>query len=136
MDTPSLEERVQNAVVAKMEQNTDLMDLVTGIFDEVPSEQDYPYIQIGDMVTTDASTYTRSKWDIDMDIKCFDKPAGLGYKTVNRIAGLVYNNLHEQTISVDGDFTIVGCKFVNSNRFRIGDTRQVTITFLVYVEST
>ena len=87
---------LQQALFSKLDGDTTLGALITGVFDSVPKDQAFPYITIGDDTVGDFGTKTEAGQDHVVMITAWARSRGR--KTVKQILARVYTLLHEQTL--------------------------------------
>ena len=89
---------LQKALYETLSGDTALTALVTGIFDHVPQEQDYPYVTFGDYTATDWSTNTTSGIEYLLTLHVWSREGGRRQATA--ICENIYRLLHDAAITV------------------------------------
>ena len=96
---------LQKAIYAVLDGDSILSNLVTGIFDHVPQDTEYPYVTIGEMRAIDYSTKTTSGAEVDITVNTFARDKGS--KSNIDIMSRIYNLLH------DSNLTLTTCSLIN-----------------------
>lgn len=92
---------IQKAVYARLTSHAPLLALVTGVFDEVPQSQAFPYVVIGGGMHQDWDTLGETGFECDLAIDVWDR-AHRGRQTVKRAQDEIYAALHRQAYTVPG----------------------------------
>lgn len=132
---------LQAAIFSCLESNIELMDIVTGIYDEVPQgrvtlnsdfdidlESDYslendtlfPFVVVGDDSARDWSTKTNSGQEIDCTIHTWSRYQGYG--ELKQINSMVIESISESDLILDG-FEVVHRNLDMEQVFRDSDGR-------------
>lgn len=77
-----------------------LMAKVSGIFDNVPQNQAFPFVKIGFDEFTDRGSHTTEGWDAILVINVWAQ--GSGRKAVHEIQADIDRLLHRQDLTVSG----------------------------------
>lgn len=91
-------EDVQRAVIAALRASAPLMAVVTGVFDQAPDEQAFPYIEIQEIDGTDASTKTKDALDMRITFDIWS--AKRGNLETWQIMGLIRDVLQRQRLAL------------------------------------
>lgn len=67
---------IQEAIYQILTQDAALMDMVTGVFDFVPDNENYPYVQIGEFTTGPFQTYDRYGQEVTVTIHAYSQRIG------------------------------------------------------------
>ncbi len=105
---------LQKAIYARLTGNAGLMAKITGVFDFVPQNQAYPFIQIGEMDFSPWDTHTFDGFEATITINLWARPGSRGRASLHDIQNDIYNLLHRYIFSVSG-FTVVSMRFDFSN---------------------
>ncbi|MDE1151406.1 MAG: DUF3168 domain-containing protein [Micavibrio sp.] len=126
---------VQAAVYARLSGDEALGGLLPAnrIFDAVPADSPFPYIALGDMSARAADTQGTSGYDITLDIDAYSR--GTGMKEARALMRAVYDCLHNQSFTVEGQ-TLLLCLEVESSCSLLADgrTRRSTQRFHLVTE--
>jgi len=85
---------VQKAVYDVLSADATLMATVSGVFDFVPQNTDYPYVTIGNSRLTDYSTVTTTSFRQTLNIQVYSRSRGR--KEVSDIMAQVHGLLHDK----------------------------------------
>lgn len=91
---------LQSAVYAALTGSTPLMALITGVFDEVPDGQTYPYVTLGSMVETADDAHDHQGLDSLVTIHVWSKKPGV--KEAATIFAALDAVIDRQTLAVAG----------------------------------
>jgi hypothetical protein len=103
---------VQEALYAKLSDDSGIKALVgdpARVYDNVPQDTPYPYIEIGEDTALDGGTATEQGMDLTVMLHYWARDRGK--RTVKLIAARVYELLHEQELVVESQ-SLVLCRFV------------------------
>jgi hypothetical protein len=96
---------IQQAVYNRLRATPAVVSAVTGIFDEVPQGQAYPYIAIGEDTVAEWDTDTFTGFEATLTLHTWSRKAGrLECKT---IMDRVYGTLHRETFDIDGGIVVL-----------------------------
>ncbi len=95
----------QKAIYSKLSGDATLGAMISGVFDRVPEQADYPYVTIGDAQWQDWSTQGQGGSEITMTLYAYSRKAGR--KESLDILARIYALLHEGTLSMSGQNLIV-----------------------------
>lgn len=129
----SFELAIQSAVYEKLSADVALSEFVSGIYDQVPSEVDFPYVTIGEGVHTEFDTASTSGCDATISLHSWSRYKGR--KEIKQIQGAIYDALHNSPLEYDG-FIFRGVTWVSSQSFIDADglTRHGEQTFRIFVD--
>jgi hypothetical protein len=121
---------VQTAMYSLLTANTPLMATITGVFDEVPAGQLFPYVTIGLGVEVAHNTLEHMGRDLICRLSVWS--VGTGFAEGLTIADLVVKALDNQPLAV-GTGSSWRCQFDDIHTLRDADgfTRHVAISFRV-----
>lgn len=91
---------LQETIYTRLTGDTDLMALITGVFDEVPEATTYPYLVLGEVTETPDEAHDRS--GIDATITLHGWSAYKGYRELAQILSQLDRILHRQPLVVEG----------------------------------
>lgn len=69
-------EQLQPAILAKLKGDATLMGMVTGVFDDVPQGQSFPFIQVGTATETPRNTFGRKGREATITLDIFSRYQG------------------------------------------------------------
>jgi hypothetical protein len=99
---------LQKAVYSCLSNNAELMELITGVFDEVPEGTALPYVTIGDDTVNGMDSKTGYGEDITLTMHVWTNGPG---KTQNKaIMDAVLMALTSGELTMDQGFNLEGCK--------------------------
>jgi hypothetical protein len=105
---------LQKAIYARLTGNAPLMAKLTGVFDFVPDNQTYPFIQLGEMDFGAWDTHTFDGFDGTITINLWARPGSRGRASLHDIQNDIYNLLHKWIPTISG-FTAVSMRYDFSN---------------------
>jgi hypothetical protein len=105
---------LQKAIYSRLTGNAALMAKLTGVFDFIPDNQTYPFIQIGEVDYSPFDTQTFDGFQGTITINLWHRSSSRGRSTLHDIQNDVYNLLHNWIPSVSG-YTVVSMRFDFSN---------------------
>lgn len=103
---------LQQAIYQRLASDTDISNVVTGIYDVAPKGTALPYITIGEELLEQRATFNRRGYRalLTMDVWSVNT----GFMQAKEIAALVQERLHDFTPVVEG-FTALPCHFRRQN---------------------
>jgi hypothetical protein len=97
---------IQEAIYGVLTSDAALMNMVTGVFDFVPDNVNFPYIQIGEFTTGPFQTYDRYGQEVTITIHVWSQRIGpnayQGMAQIDAIMNLIQGLLARTFIPVDG----------------------------------
>lgn len=105
---------LQKAIYARLTGDAPLMAKITGVFDFVPDNQTYPFLQIGEVDFGPFDTQTFDGFEGVITINLWHRPGSRGRAALHDIQNDVYNLLHKWIPSISG-FTVVSMRYDFSN---------------------
>ena len=102
---------VQTSVYNALNGNSSLTSSVSGIYDFVPESTTFPYVKVGDQTMVDEGTKNKKGSDFTLMVHTFSRYRGS--KEIKEIMSLVYDILHESSLSISGA--------MNNMRFEFSD---------------
>jgi len=102
---------VQTAVYNALNGNSSLTSSVSGIYDFVPESTTFPYVKVGDQTIVDDGTKDKKGSDFTLIVHTFSRYRGS--KEIKEIMSLVYDILHESSLTISGA--------MNNMRFEFSD---------------
>lgn len=121
----SLQQAVYTALSSD---NTLTSSLGAGVFDDVPQDSGYPYVQIGEDVSLDYSTKDSVGSEVTLNLHVWSQ--GHGAKETKQIMDRVHTLLHDVSLSVTG-YNFINGRFEFSDVLRDPDgiTRHGVMRF-------
>ena len=125
---------LQSAIYQVLTDNTDLMAIISGVFDRPPQGTLYPYITLGDMTGADWSTKTTSGMEYNIPLHIWSRQGGR--MEAATIMEVLYGCLHQANFSVVNQ-SLVSIRFFSSDIVLENDgyTYQGIMKFIAYLES-
>ena len=103
---------LQTAIYGQLSGDSALTALVTGVFDDVPENTNYPFVRIGEETILDNSTKDLQGQEITITIHAYSEYRGK--REVKQILGAIYDALH------DSDMIVSNANLINF-RFEFSD---------------
>ena len=125
----TLQTTVYNALLASNPLTTKLGG--NNIYDFVPENTAFPYVKIGDQTMVDDGTKTKKGTDFTLIIHTFSRYRGS--KEIKEIMSLVYDVLHESSLSVSGAMNNMRFEFSDIIKENDGLTTHGVQRFRVFV---
>ena len=123
---------LQTALYSRLNGDSALGDLVTGVFDAVPEDTVLPSVVIGEGTTVDNATKTLDIRDYIFTVDVWS--AYQGMKQIKDIMSRVYLLLHEYSLSVSGANLIdLRCEFTTQVIDGDGVTRHGIMRFRAFI---
>jgi len=104
---------LQKDVYGQLIADVTLMAKITGVFDFVPDNQAWPFIQIGEIDFQDWSTHTFDGFEGNISIHLWHRPGSRGRAPLHGIQDDIYRILHKNLFSIPS-FTVVSMRFDTS----------------------
>lgn len=129
----SFETALQTAIHTVLSADATLSGLVTGIYDDTPQDNAFPYVTIGEDVHIAWDTDTSLGSDASVTIHTWSRYEGRSQ--TKQIQGAIYDVLHRSTLAVTG-YATVGVDWQQSESFvdADGETRHGVQTFRVILD--
>lgn len=124
----------QKAIFDRLTGDTYLNSLVTGVFgDDIPENQDFPFIQITDATEETFNTFDCKGKDTTFTINIWSQYQG--FKECYEIHERVSTLLDYSHLAIDNNSTVY-IRFENANAIRSDDriTRQLATTYRVIAQ--
>lgn len=91
---------VQGALDARLRGDTELMDMVDGLYDYIPEDVPYPFIVTGDVIETPRNRHNGFGWETVVTLHVWSQYRG--YAEALRIGARVTALLDHQPLAVPG----------------------------------
>jgi hypothetical protein len=125
---------VQKSVVAAMTASSTLTTLVSSkIYDEPPTDTNYPYITVGNPTEVTDNNLQELGFDDTLTCYIYTRPYGLGWKQAYTILDAMNNVLNCKRLTLDTLHCVI-CKQDNVMRERYDDKRILHVRYRVPVE--
>lgn len=98
-------EPLQRAIVARLESDPLLNEIITGVYDEIESGAKLPYVQIGDDTVNPYDTKTSYGEDVTLTLHCYAH--GPGKTKAKQIMNVVLQAITATPLELEG-FTMQG----------------------------
>jgi hypothetical protein len=120
---------VQKALYDAMVADTTLTTLVSNrIYDEPPTDVQYPYIVIGDMTEIPDNRHRLLGYDVTHTIHIYTQPYGLGFYPATKILERLNVVLNMKRFNLSS-FNMLVCKLDNAINERDGDKRIISARY-------
>lgn len=124
---------IQTAIYNTLTSDSTLMSKITGVFDNVPDNQPYPYITIGEANSTSFRTFSRFGEEVFISLHIWSQYAG--FKEANDILNDMNRLLADQMLTTTAWDTIA-CFYDFSETLRDPDglTRHVVVRYRILTQ--
>jgi|TARA_R100000988_G_scaffold94450_1_gene59172 hypothetical protein len=123
---------LQEALYSRLNGDSALGDLVTGVYDAVPDDTALPVVVIGPTTTSDDGSKTLDARDYIFNVDVYSDYRGM--KETKNIAARIYTLLHEHGLSVSGANLIdLRCEFSSEVLENDGVTRHGVMRFRAFI---
>ena len=125
---------LQQTVFNALDQSSTLQNLVTDVYDFVPEGTAFPYVKIGEQTMVDNGTKDKKGSDFTIEVHTFSRYRGS--VEIKNIMSVVYDILHESSLSVSGA-SLINMRFEFSDIIKENDglTTHGVQRFRVFVLS-
>jgi hypothetical protein len=124
-------ESIIPAIITKLRSDETLSSLVSGIFDDVPQGQPFPFIVIGEMSETPFSTFGRSGRTSSITVNILSQYKG--FKEATGIYAQVNQLLDGQELTLGG-YALISLRFTTSQFIKDGETRHIPAVYEVITQ--
>ena len=101
------------------------------IYDEPPKNSVYPYVVMGDVTEIPDNRHNQLGYDVMATLYIHTKPGRSSFKPAKQILEDMNTVLNMKTLSMEGGFTMIICKYENSETKRDGDKRIISVRYRV-----
>ncbi len=131
----SAENALQVAIYSALTGDSGLMAAVSGVYDDVPQDASFPYVEMGESVAADWDSDTHNGQDHLFTVHTWSQAEGR--KECKTIQALIYAILHNATLSMSGHGMIL-CRQISSEVFKDedGHTHHGVQQFRIITEDT
>jgi len=125
---------LQQTVFNALDQSSTLQNLVTDVYDFVPESTAFPYVKVGEQTMVDNGTKDKKGSDFTIEVHTFSRYRGS--VEIKNIMSVVYDILHESSLSVSGA-SLINMRFEFSDIIKENDglTTHGVQRFRVFVLS-
>ena len=109
---------LQQTVFNALDQSSTLQNLVTDVYDFVPEGTAFPYVKIGEQTMVDNGTKDKKGSDFTIEVHTFSRYRGS--VEIKNIMSVVYDILHESSLSVSGA-SLINMRFEFSDIIKEND---------------
>ena len=125
---------LQQTFFNALDQSSTLQNLVTDVYDFVPEGTAFPYVKIGEQTMVDNGTKNKQGTDFTIEVHTFSRYRGS--VEIKNIMSVVYDILHESSLSVSGaDLINMRFEFSDIIKENDGITTHGVQRFRVFVLS-
>jgi hypothetical protein len=96
---------LQKAIYEKLSGNSQLMAIISGIFNYPPQDINYPFLTIGNVVVNDFPALGRGGTQQQLELHIWSREAG--HKQAADIMNIVYGLLHNGSLEVTGQTVLM-----------------------------
>jgi|TARA_B110000240_G_C13363527_1_gene395033 hypothetical protein len=126
---------LQEALYARLNGDSTLGNLVTGVYDAVPEDTVLPSVVIGEGTTVDNATKTLDMRDYVFQVDIWSSYQGM--KESKNIMQRVYTLLHQYSLDVSGaDLIDLRCEFTTQVLESDGTIRHGIMRFRAFITDT
>jgi len=123
---------IQEALYTRLDDDSTLGGLITGVYDAVPDDTSLPVVVIGVGSSIDDATKTLDAREYTLNVDVWSDYRGL--KETKNIVKQVYSLLHEYALSVSGASLVdLRCEFTTELLENDGITRHGVMRFRAFV---
>ena len=120
---------VQKAIYDLLYANSTFMDLISNrLYDEPPTNSDYPYVTIGDMTEIPNNRHMYNGYEVMANLHIYTKPAGLGFYSAKKIFEAMNAVLNVKRLTLTS-LTGVICAYDNGITEREDDKRIMSVRY-------
>lgn len=123
---------LQEALYTRLDDDSTLGALITGVYDSVPDDTTLPIVVIGEGTTIDSGTKTLDARDYVFTVDVWSSYRG--FKQAKNIMKQVYSLLHEYSLGVSGA-NLIDCRCEFTTQVIEGDgvTRHGIMRFRAFI---
>lgn len=124
-------EAIIPALVTKLRADSNLMSLVTGIFDDVPQGQTFPFIAFGEISEVPFNTFGRSGRTSTITLNILSQYKG--FKEATEIYAAVNEILDGQPLTLE-NHELVSFQFRQSEFLQDGEIRHIPVMYNIITQ--
>ena len=95
----------QKSIVSTLTSSTAFTSLVSTVYDEPPTDQDYPYVVIGNSTEVSDNNLNRLGFEATLTLFIFTRPYGLGWQPAYQIYDAMNEVLNVKKLTFTDDIT-------------------------------
>lgn len=119
----------QKSIYTALASNSTFMTKISNnLYDEPPTNEQYPYVTIGSMSERNDNRLNKSGFYVTMELRIFTKNGRGGFKLAKEILELANNVINLQKFSTDG-FTMIQCYYRFSDTTRDQDKHIINANY-------
>lgn len=132
-DTTTALGDTQEAIYAILAADTQLMSVISGVFDYVPDGQAFPYVVVGEGTANDWDTFDVGGDDLTVDLHVWSR--SYGFSEANAISGHLHRLLHRKPLALT-QHTFISCVWDTTINTRDPDgmTRHALCRFRILTQ--
>lgn len=120
---------VQKSLFTALSANATLMTKIgNALYDEPPTNSDYPYITIGSMTETNSNRLSKDGFYVTLEMRIFTKNGRGGFKLAKEIVELVNQTINLKKFAMD-TYTMVQCFYRYSSTERDEDKNIINANY-------
>ena len=120
---------VQKSLYTALASNSTFMTKIgNNLYDEPPTNEQYPYVTIGSMTEANNNRLNKSGYYVTLELRIFTKNGRGGFKLAKEILELTNNVINLQKFSTV-NFTMVQCFYRYSNTERDQDKHIINANY-------
>ncbi|GIP38640.1 hypothetical protein J31TS4_19200 [Paenibacillus sp. J31TS4] len=124
---------IQQAIYRILTGDAGLMSRIKGVFDDVPENQAFPYITIGEMTSGPFRTFSRFGEEATITLHIWSRYEG--FKEASQILGEVNRLLADKEIEIPGyDSATCQYDFSETLRDEDGRTRHIPVRYRIKLQ--
>ena len=129
---------IQKAIYTTLSGDATLMALATGVFDEVPGDQPYPYIVVGEGTESPLECMSNYGNEDTVNVHIYDSAGPLSdhagwKKSVNDILSRMDTLLHYQDLTLEGFTPKATVKYDGGQTLKQGNIRHFVARYRVVI---
>lgn len=125
---------VQKALYTALSTDSAFMTKIgSRLYDEAPTNETYPYVQLGYMIENRYNRLLSKGYDITATIDIYTKSGRLGYKPAKEILIELNRVLNQKRFTVSG-FNMIQCYFDVSDTERDNDKRIISARYNILIQ--
>jgi hypothetical protein len=122
---------VQVALYNALIGDTTFMNLIGNkIYDDPPTDTDYPYVCVGSMTEIPEDRHSALGYQVTMSMTIYTKPQGLGFYPAEQILTSMNRILNMKKFSLS-NYTMIICKLDSARNDKMDDIRMIDVRYRV-----
>lgn len=120
---------VQKGIYTALASNSTFMAKISNrLWDEPPTNEEYPYVTIGSMTEANTNRLNKAGFSVTLELRIFSKNGRGGFKLAKEILELTNNVLNLKQITID-NYTMVQCYYTYSSTERDQDKHIINANY-------